>query len=171
MDHRAPEARRLAEAHVARDHGVEDELREVLADLALDVARQAGAPVVHGQQHARDGQARVELALDEAQRVEQAGEALQRVVLGLHRDDHAVGGDQRVDRQRAERRRAVQERVGEAVAQRRQRLAQALLGARLARELDVGGAPGRGARAGATGWRCRSATSASSAVAEPQRTS
>ena len=66
MDHRAPEARRLAEADVARDHGVEDELREVLAHLALDVARQARAAVVHRQQHAGDGQARVELALDRA---------------------------------------------------------------------------------------------------------
>ena len=158
MDHRAPEARRLAEAHAARDHGVEDELREVLAHLALDVARQACAPVVHGQQHARHGQPRVELALDEAQRVEQAGEALERVVLGLDRNDHAVGRDQRVDRQRAERRRAVQQRVGEAVAH-----AAPAPRAGAARSPARAGArrwrpPDPGARAGSSGWRWRSAT-------------
>ena len=69
-------ARRLAEADVARDHGVEHQRREVRADLALDVLGELRARVVHRQQHARDGQARVELALDQRQRVEQAGEAL-----------------------------------------------------------------------------------------------
>ena len=102
-------ARRLAEPDVARDHGVEDERREVRADLALDVLGELRARVVHRQQHPRDRQPRVELALDQVERVEQAGQALEREVLGLHRDDHAVGGDERVDRQRAERRRAVEQ--------------------------------------------------------------
>src|SRR4051794_40419572 len=61
VDDRAPEARRLADAHVAWDHGVEDERGEVLAHLALDVARQARAPIVHRQEHARDGEPRVQL--------------------------------------------------------------------------------------------------------------
>jgi hypothetical protein len=108
----------------------------VLAHLALDVAAQARARVVHRQEHPRDRQPRVELALDELERVEQAGEALEREVLGLHRDDHAVGGDQRVDGQRPERGRAVEQRVGEAVADRRERVAQPPLGARLLRQLD-----------------------------------
>src|SRR5690242_4007299 len=38
VDHRDAEARRLADAHVARDDRVEDERREVLADLSLHVA-------------------------------------------------------------------------------------------------------------------------------------
>ena len=37
----------------------------------------------------------------------QRRQPLEREVLGLHRHDHAVGGDQRVERQQAERRRAV----------------------------------------------------------------
>src|SRR5213078_3845240 len=47
VDDGAPEARRLADAHIPRDDGVEDQFREVLAHLALHVARQARAPVVH----------------------------------------------------------------------------------------------------------------------------
>ncbi len=46
----------------------------MLANLALDVARQARAPVVHREQEAGDGEARVQLALDERQRVQQPGE-------------------------------------------------------------------------------------------------
>ena len=57
---------------------------------------------------------RVQLALDERERLEQPGEPLEREVLRLHRHDHAVGRDERADRQRAERRRAVEQDVLEA---------------------------------------------------------
>ena len=123
--------------HVARDDGVEDELGEVLAQVALDVARQPRAAVVHGQQHARDREPGVELALDHADGLDQAGEALERVVLGLDRHDQPVGRDERVDRQRAERRRAVEQReayssrTGASASRRRART-------RPARQLDVG---------------------------------
>ena len=105
------EARRLAEPDVARDHGVEDERREVLAHLALDVLRRA---CVRASCIVSSIPATVRRGLSSrwisAERVEQAGEALEREVLGLDRHDHAVGGDQRVDGQRAERRRAVEQR-------------------------------------------------------------
>ena len=80
-----------------RDHGVEDEVGEVGADLPLDVLAEPRAGVVHRQQHPRDRQPRVELALHERQRLEQPGQALEREVLGLHGDDHLVGGHERAD--------------------------------------------------------------------------
>ena len=55
-------------------------------------------------------QPRVELAADHLQRLEELDEALERQVLGLDGDDHPVGGGERVDRHRAERRRAVEQR-------------------------------------------------------------
>ena len=88
------------------------------AHLALDVLREARAAVVHRQDHPGDAQPRVELALDEPERVEQAGQALEREVLGLHRHDHLVGRDERVDGERPERRRAVEQREEEAAAHR-----------------------------------------------------
>ena len=57
-------------------------------------------------------------ALDQVDRLHELREALERVVLGLHRHDHPVGGGERVHRQRAERRRAVEEDEVEAVARR-----------------------------------------------------
>ena len=54
-------------------------------------------------------------ALIEVDRLHELREALERVVLGLHRHDHAVGRGERVDGQRPERRRAVEEDEVEAV--------------------------------------------------------
>ena len=64
MNHRFTETWCFADAHISRDHRVEHQVREVLADLALHVLGEAGAGVVHRQQHAGDRQARVEFALD-----------------------------------------------------------------------------------------------------------
>ena len=58
---------------------------------------------------------RVEPRLDQVDRLHELREALERVVLGLHRHDHAVGRGERVDRQRAERRRAVEQHEVEAL--------------------------------------------------------
>src|SRR3954454_21873669 len=63
-DHGKAVARGLPDADVTGDDGVEDELREVLPNLALDVLGEAGTTVVHRQHHAGHGQARVHLALD-----------------------------------------------------------------------------------------------------------
>ena len=146
LGHRQTIARRLGDSDAARDHRLEDHLGEVGAQLRLDVLGQPRALVVHRDQQARDLQPRVELAADQAQRLEELDQPLERQVLGLHRDDHAVGGDQGVDRDRAERRRAVEEGAGEALADRAEPFAQAGLGAldageldRGARQVDVGG--------------------------------
>ena len=64
------------------------------------------------------------------ERVEQLRQALEGEVLGLHRHDHAVGRDERVDRERAERGRAVEEREQVALAHAAERVAQARLRAR-----------------------------------------
>ena len=87
--------------------------------------------VDHRQQDPRDAEARVEPPLDEVDRAEQLREALERVVLRLHGDDHAVGGGERVHRERAERRRAVEEdeAVARSVASSRERVGEVALAA------------------------------------------
>src|SRR5690606_10067654 len=59
--------------------------------------------------------------------VDQIGKPFQRVVLALHGDDHAVGGDQRVDGEHRQRRRAVDEDEVVVLAHRGQRVAQPAL--------------------------------------------
>ena len=114
-DHGKPVARGFADADVTGNDRVEDELREVLPHLPLDVLPEPRSPVVHGEHHPGDREPRVHLALDQRQGVEQAGEALEREVLGLHGHDHAVGRDEGVDGEGAERRRTVEDGEEEAV--------------------------------------------------------
>ena len=84
------------------------------ADLLAEVR----ALVVHRQQHAVDVERRVERGAHAAQRDDEVGEAFEREVLAVQRDEHGVGGDEGVEREQAERRRAVDEDVVEAVGQR-----------------------------------------------------
>jgi hypothetical protein len=82
----------------------------VLAELALDVAGQPGPVVVHRDQHAGHLERLVELLADQLQRVQELHQPLQREVLGLDRNDHLVGGDECVDRDRPERWWAIEQR-------------------------------------------------------------
>ena len=66
----------------------------------------------------------------------QIGEPFEREVLAVERDEHRVGGDERVEREQAERRRRVDEDVVEAIAQWLEEVAQAALASRQRDELD-----------------------------------
>ena len=88
---------------------------------------QVRALVVHRQQHALDVERGIERRADAAHRADEIGEPLEREVLAVERNEHGVGGDERVEREEAERGRAVDEDVIEAIAQGREELAQALL--------------------------------------------
>src|SRR5215510_14868132 len=72
---RFPERRRLAEANVARDDAPIDSLGEELSRLVRDLLGKIEAGVVHGEQHAFDPQARVELILDPPDRPDELGQA------------------------------------------------------------------------------------------------
>ena len=98
----------------------------MLLQLRGDIVGQADARIVHGPQQPLDLQRRVEQLADALDAVHQVGQPLQRVVLALHGDDHAVGGGQRVDGEHRQRRRAVDEDVVVVLADRRQRVAQAI---------------------------------------------
>ena len=84
-----------------------------------DLLPEVGALVVHRQQHAGDVERGLSAAAHAAQRGDEIGEPFEREVLAVERNQHGVGGDERVEREQAERRRRVDEDVVEAVAQRR----------------------------------------------------
>ena len=137
-NHRHAVARRFAEAHVARDDGVEHLLLEELAHVARDLLPQVRPLVVHRQQHALDVEGRVEHGAHAPERADEIGEALEREVLAVQRNQHRVGGDERVEREQAERRRAVDEDVVEAVAERRDDAAQARFAREHRDQFDLG---------------------------------
>ena len=75
--------------------------------FALNLLGEPRALVRHGEQHARDPQAGVEVHADTFDGIPQLAEALQGVVLSLNRDHDLVGSDHDVERDEPERRRAV----------------------------------------------------------------
>ena len=74
---------------------------------------------------------------DAAQRGDEIGEPLEREVLAVERNEHGVGGDERVQREQPERRRRVDEDEVEAIAQRLEQVAQTALAIRERDELDL----------------------------------
>ena len=111
--HRLAIARRLGDPDVAGDDRLEHLVAEVVPDVLLDGVGQPGTPVVHGQQDRGDVERRVQVLAYQVDVVDQLVEPFQRVVLALDRDQHLLRGHERVDRQQAERRRAVDEDVVE----------------------------------------------------------
>ena len=110
----------------------------MLAHLRFDILREPRARVDHRQQDAADAERRVEPPADQVDRLHQLAQPFERVVLRLHRHEHAIGGRERVHRQRPERGRAVEE--DEVVLRRagRERLRQVALAVGSLRELDDG---------------------------------
>ncbi len=133
---RLAERRRLGQAHVARHGRVVDLAVEVRAHLAGHLLGQVLARVDHAQHDAVDRQAGVQRLGHQADRALQVRQALERVVLALHRHQHRVGGGERVQGQQAQRRRRVDDDVVVAcgrLAQRRAQPALAVLDGRRAR--------------------------------------
>ena len=109
------------------------------AQLVEHVAREIGPAVVERRQEAEDLQALVQLEPDRVDDLDEVRQALHRVVLRLDRDDHAVRGDQAVDGQQAEVRRAVDQRVVVALPKPAlERVAQELLAAEHREQLALG---------------------------------
>src|SRR5690606_27919002 len=99
----------LGQAHVARDDRIEHQLAQAFADIVGDLVGQPVAAVEHRQDDTDDAKIGVEALLDLLDRLEKLAQPLQREELALQRDEQRIGGRQRVQRQQAERRRAVDE--------------------------------------------------------------
>jgi len=106
------------------------------AHLLLDLGGETGAAVEHREEHAADGEVRVEAKPNQLDRLHELGEPLERVVLRLHRHENTVGGGERVHRQRPERGRTVEEDEVVLVGPRRERLGEVALVVVATGELD-----------------------------------
>ena len=90
---------------------MEDVIVAQLAQLVEHLAAKDRASVIEGWQQAQDAEIPVQLGPDRGDDLYERIEALERVVLRLHGNDHAVGRDEAVDREQAQRRRAVDQDV------------------------------------------------------------
>ncbi len=128
---------RLGELHVARDDGVEDV--EVRLHLVGDLVGERVAAVEHRQHHALDAELGVEGVLDAIDRRHEVGQPLEREVLALERHQHPRRRGERVERQQAERGRAVEDHVGVALDVGAERVAEARAAIGGVDELELGG--------------------------------
>ena len=85
-------------------------------------------------------QLRIDAGADLLDGLHQGAQALERVVLALHRDHHGIRGHQRIQREHVERRRTVDQNHVEILAHRLQRIAQLEFASRNhAEQPDLGG--------------------------------
>ena len=147
---------RLGVGDRGADHGLEDLLAVVLLELLVGLARVLRAHVGDVEHHAEELEVRVVELLRLLDDLERSLHALQREVLRLGGHERPVGGDEAVDRQQAERRRAVDQHQVVLLADVLERLAHDELAAHLARHraLHLGEDRRRGDHA-AVGGRLR----------------
>ena len=107
------------------------------AHVGRDLLAEIRALVEHRQQHALDVERRIERGAHAAHRADEIGEPFEREVLAVQRNQHRVGGDERVQRQQAKRRRTVDEDVVVFVAQRARAARAAVPRARAARTSSI----------------------------------
>src|SRR5438093_6630440 len=86
-----------------------------LAQRVEHVASEDRARVVERRQQSEHFQFRIEPGLHGLDDLEKRGDAFERVILRLYRDDHAVRRDERIEREQSQGRRAVDEDVGVAL--------------------------------------------------------
>ena len=122
-------AGRLRDADGARDGGLVNFVAKVFFDLVHHLHGQVEPLREHGEDHALDIQIRVILFADGFQGADELRQALQRIILALNGDQHAVAGTQAVEREQVEAGRAVNEDKVVILLHFRQRLAQAALSA------------------------------------------
>src|SRR5437899_2065880 len=101
----------LADLHRLSDHGVEDLVVAEVLERIEHVASENRPAVIERRQQAQHLESGVEARLNGLDDLEERRHALERVVLRLHGDDHPVRGDEGVQREEPERRRAIDQHV------------------------------------------------------------
>src|SRR5256885_546173 len=131
-------ARRLSQPDVARHSRAAKLLAKKVLELSHDLLRQVGALVEHCQHYAFNAQLWIEPGAYAFNRVQQLADTFEGKVLALHRNQHGVGCNQRVQREQVQRRGTVQHHELEAITQWRERLAHAKLTRLSVDQLKVG---------------------------------
>ena len=89
-----------------------DLVAHIGAHVRDHLAGKAVAGVVHGQHNAMNSEARVEGAANLLDRGQELRQALKREEFALQRDNDGVGGSERVDGEKVERRRTIDQHIG-----------------------------------------------------------
>ena len=109
---------RLGDTDIPRNDCLVHFAAHELAHVGDNLIGEIVARIVHGQHDAVDRQCRVERALDLFDRLQKLRQAFKREELALQRHQNGIGGRHRIDREQIERRRTIDQDVGEIVIAR-----------------------------------------------------
>src|SRR5579862_227762 len=102
---------RLGQLYVTRDHRRENLRTEETPEIRGDLARECCALIVHGEQDALNSKRWIQRAADPHQCVQQLGDAFERIILALDRDQDRVAGDQGIQGKQVKRGRTIENNV------------------------------------------------------------
>ena len=117
----------LGQPHIPGDDGLEDLMSEEAAQISRYLFGERRSVVIHCKKHAFDLEPRVDRPSDPHMRVEELGDAFNRQILTLNRDQYRVGGSQGIQGQQVERRRTVNDDEGVFVEERPDRFLEPVL--------------------------------------------
>ena len=99
----------FGDTDVAGDQCPVNAITEILEQLVRNSKGEIVAAIIHGAQQTLDFNSRIQAGTNLVNGIDQGAQALQGIVLTLHRDQHAVAGSQGVQSQYVQRRRTVYE--------------------------------------------------------------
>src|SRR6266576_3608531 len=101
----------FCQANISRDDVLEHLRSEVFSRVFGDLSREVETRVVHGEKHAIDSEFLVCAVLNAVHSVQQLRQAFECVVLALKRNEESISCHEHVNRDEAERRRAIDDDV------------------------------------------------------------
>ena len=99
--------RRFRQPYVSRNPGSIDLLSEMTTNLGFDLSCKVVALIDHRKNDALDFESGIEFRAHELHRFHEIGEAFERIVFALKRDQHRIRRRQRIQREKTQRRRTV----------------------------------------------------------------
>ena len=129
--------RRLSQPDISRDGCSAQLVAEISFQFRCHLLRQVGAIIKHGQHHAFNRQVWIEAGTNPLHRVEQLGDSFERKIFRLHRNQHRIRRDQRIQREQIQSGRTIQYNKLIAITNRRECILQPKFPALSVDQLDI----------------------------------
>ena len=98
----------FSQPDISRDGRGAQLVAEISFQLGRNLLCQVGAIIEHGEDHAFDGEVWIEAGTNPLHCVQQFGDSFQGKIFRLHRDQHRIRRDQRIQRQQIQSRWTIQ---------------------------------------------------------------
>src|SRR5262249_44979789 len=119
------------------DYGVKDLPRKILPRFFRHLMRETVSGIEHGKQNSFERKSRVQGLLNQLESFQEGAQTLKGVIFALQRNQERIGGAERVQSEKPQRRRAIQQNIIEVIPNALQSVAQAPFALRGVDKLDL----------------------------------